>query len=146
MWNAAAACSVAFERTREALTTFAPVRRATSRQKIGPSSPCSWTIDRPTASTVPAISSSVALTKTPHSWTVRRSAAPIACASASSQRRGEPSQKIIPSAHAPASAARCASSRLVIPQCLMRVAMRLIVERAAAGAAGLSRAAWRASR
>ena len=60
---------------------------------------------------------------------MRRSAAPIACASASSQRRGEPAQKIIPSAHAPASAARCASSRFVIPQCLMRVAMRSIVER-----------------
>ena len=49
VWNAAAACSVAFERTRDALMTFAPVRRATSRQKIGPSSPCSWTIVRPTA-------------------------------------------------------------------------------------------------
>ena len=31
-------------RTRNALITLAPVRRATSRQNCGPSSPWSWTI------------------------------------------------------------------------------------------------------
>jgi len=75
-----------------------------------------------------SISSSVALTKTPTMFSVRRSAAPMTWASASSTRRGEPSQKIIPSAQAPASAASWASSSVVMPQCLMRVAMTAIVE------------------
>src|SRR5687767_4756488 len=52
----------------------------------------------------------------------------MSCASATSQRRAEPAQKIIPSAHAPDSAARWASARFVIPQCLIRVGTRLIVE------------------
>src|SRR6478672_2113259 len=64
-------------RTRAALTIFAPVRRATSPQYAGPSSPCSWTIVRP-------------------------------------------------SAHAPASTARLASSRPVMPQILMRGARGVV--------------------
>src|SRR4051812_33977827 len=41
-------------------------------------------------------------------------------ASGSAQRRGEPGNRITPSAQAPASTARLASSRPVIPQNLMR--------------------------
>src|SRR6185436_7757146 len=41
-------------------------------------------------------------------------------ASGSAQRRGEPGNRIRPSAHAPASTARLASSRPVMPQILMR--------------------------
>src|SRR4029079_15943708 len=107
-------------RTRAALTIFAPVRRATSPQYDGPSSPCSWTIVRPRASAVPVTSSSGALTNTPQISSWRRSVAAMRSASGSAQRRGEPGNAIRPSAHAPASTARLASSRPVMPQILMR--------------------------
>src|SRR4051794_10495880 len=107
-------------RTRAALTTFAPVRRATSAQYAGPSSPCSCTIVSPTPSATPVTSSSGALTKTPQISACRRSVAAIRSASGSAHRRGEPGNRITPSAQAPASTARLASSRPVIPQNLMR--------------------------
>src|SRR4051794_12255892 len=71
-------------------------------------------------SAVPVTSSSGALTKTPQTSTWRRSAATMRSAAGSEQRRGEPGNRITPSAHAPASAARLASSSVVIPQNLMR--------------------------
>ena len=46
-------------RTRAALITLQPVRRAASAQNAGPSSPCSWSIVSPTASATAATSSSV---------------------------------------------------------------------------------------
>src|SRR6185503_19619359 len=107
-------------RTRAALTIFAPVRRATSPQYAGPSSPWSWTIVRPSASAVPVTSSSGALTNTPQISAWRRSVAAMRSASGSAQRRGEPGNRIRPSAHAPASTARLASSRPVMPQISMR--------------------------
>src|ERR1700754_190341 len=113
-------------RTRAALTTFAPVRRATSAQKDGPSSPWSWIIVRPTPSAVPVTSSSGALTNTPQISAWRRSVAAIRSAVGSGQRRGEPGNRITPRAHAPASTACLASSRLVMPQNLMRGARGLV--------------------
>src|SRR4051812_12212694 len=107
-------------RTRAALITLAPVRRATSEQYAGPSSPWSCTIVSPTPSATPVTSSSGALTNTPHTSTCRRSVDVMRSASGSAHRRGEPGNRITPSAHAPASTARLASSRLVIPQNLMR--------------------------
>src|SRR3954447_2876581 len=124
-------------RTRAALTTFAPVRRATSAQYAGPSSPCSCTIVSPIPSATPATSSSGALTNTPQTSTCRRRVATMRSASRSAQRRGEPGNRITPSAHAPASTARLASSRPVIPQNLMRGG-RGVVTPASYG--GLSRA------
>src|SRR6185436_2309003 len=47
-------------------------------------------------------------------------------ASGSAQRRGEPGNRIRPSAHAPASTARLASSRPVMPQILMRGARGVV--------------------
>src|SRR3954466_10919442 len=107
-------------RTRAAFMTFAPVRRATSAQYAGPSSPWSCTIVRPMPSATPVTSSSGALTKTPQTSTCRRRVATMRSASASAHRRGEPGNRIAPAAQAPASTARLASSRLVIPQNLMR--------------------------
>src|SRR5512133_3456057 len=107
-------------RTRAALITFAPVRRATSAQYAGPSSPCSCTIVRPMPSATPVTSSSGALTNTPQISACRRSEETMRSASGSGQRRGEPGNRITPSAQAPASTARLASSRPVIPQNLMR--------------------------
>src|SRR3954466_11412263 len=107
-------------RTRAALTTFAPVRRATSAQYAGPSSPCSCTIVRPMPSATPVTSSSGALTNTPQISACRRNDAAMRSASGNAQRRGEPGNRITPSAQAPASTARLASSRPVIPQNLMR--------------------------
>src|SRR4051812_21588766 len=100
--------------------TFAPVRRATSAQYAGPSSPWSWTIVSPTPSAMPVTSSSGALTNTPQTSACRRSVAAMRSAAGNVQRRGEPSNMISPSAQAPASTARLASSRPVIPQNLMR--------------------------
>ena len=108
-------------RTRTALITLHPVRRRTSSQNDGPSSPCSWTIVSEAASAVAAISSSVALTNTPATSARRRSAAPISTASPVVARRGEPGQKISPTAHAPALTASSASSSEVIPQNLILV-------------------------
>src|SRR5919202_764257 len=120
VWKRSSAATSAPVRTRAAFMTFAPVRRATSAQYAGPSSPWSWTIVRPTPSATPATSSSGALTNTPQISAWRRSARAIRSASSSSQRRGDPGKRITPSAHAPASTARRASSRLVMPQNLMR--------------------------
>src|SRR3954468_309390 len=74
----------------------------------------------PTPSATAATSSSGALTKTPQISAWRRSVRAIRSASGTSQRRGEPGKKITPSAHAPASTASRASSRLVRPQNLIR--------------------------
>src|SRR3954453_4634246 len=74
----------------------------------------------PTPSATAATSSSGALTKTPQTSACRRSVRAIRSASGISQRRGEPGKKIMPSAHAPASTASRASSRLVRPQNLIR--------------------------
>ncbi len=105
---------------RAALTTRAPVRRATSSQKAGPSSPCSCTRLSRARSAVRATVSSGALTNTPASSTRRRSSAPISSAAGTVQRRLEPGQKIMPSAQAPASAHSSASSSEVMPQSLIR--------------------------
>src|SRR3954451_11851925 len=107
-------------RTRAAFITFAPVRRATSAQYAGPSSPCSCTIVRPMPSATPVTSSSGALTNTPQISACRRHDAAMRSASGKAQRRGEPGNRISPSAQAPASTARFASSRPGIPQNLMR--------------------------
>src|SRR3954464_14741437 len=107
-------------RTRAALITLAPVRRATSEQYAGPSSPWSCTIVSPTPSAMPVTSSSGAFTNTPQTSTWRRSVAAMRSASGSAQRRAEPGNRMTPSAHAPASTARLASSRPVMPQNLMR--------------------------
>ena len=109
--------------TRAALITLQPVRRATSEQNAGPSSPCSWTIVKPTASAVPATSSSVGFTNTPTTSTRRLSAAPIGAASSSSQYRAERGQKFSPTAHAPTPQARTASSSDVTPQILILVGL-----------------------
>src|SRR5215207_8755457 len=74
----------------------------------------------PTASAVPVTSSSGALTNTPQISARRRSDAAIRSAAGSGQRRGDPGHRIMPSAQAPASTARSASSRRVSPQILMR--------------------------
>src|SRR4051794_38269845 len=71
-------------------------------------------------SATPVTSSSGALTKTPQTSTCRRRVATMRSASGSAHRRGEPGNRMTPSAQAPASTARLASSRLVIPQNLMR--------------------------
>src|SRR4051794_6881462 len=120
VWNRWSAATSAPVRTRAAFMTFAPVRRATSAQYAGPSSPWSWTIVRPTPSATAATSSSGALTNTPQISAWRRSVRAIRSASGISQRRGEPAKRITPSDQAPASTARFASSRLVMPQNLMR--------------------------
>src|SRR3954464_2671723 len=107
-------------RTRAALMTFAPVRRATSAQNDGPSSPWSWIIVSPRPSATPATSSSGALTNTPQISAWRRRAPEIRPGAGGGRRRGEPLNRMRPSAQAPASTARWASSRPVIPQNLMR--------------------------
>ena len=78
--------------SRTALITFAPVRRPASAQNAGPSSPCSWTWVRWSASAACATSSSVALTNTPTSSTRRRSAAamPAADGGVGRARRARP--------------------------------------------------------
>src|SRR4051794_19237225 len=128
-------------RTRAALITFAPVRRATSEQYAGPSSPCSCTTVSPTPSAMPVTSSSGALTNTPQTSTWRRSVAAMRSASGSGQRRAEPGNRMTPSAHAPASTARLASSRPVIPQNLMRGGRGLVTP-ASYGLSGPLRLRW----
>ena len=78
-------------RPAAALITRAPVRRAASAQNDGPSSPWNCNMLSPRSSLVATTSSSGAFTNTPHSSTLRRSAATIRCASAGEQRRGLPS-------------------------------------------------------
>ena len=56
MRKASAAWMSAELRTRRALITLQPVRRAASRQKDGPSSPCSWIIASCSSSAAVAIS------------------------------------------------------------------------------------------
>src|SRR5919198_3824811 len=107
--------------TATAFITLQPVRRAASRQNAGPSSPCSWRMPREQRSASSATSSSVAFTNTPTISSARRSSAPISSPTSGSQRRGLPFQKIKPIAHAPSSAARRASARLVVPQLFTRV-------------------------
>jgi hypothetical protein len=87
----------------------------------GPSSPCSWTWVRCSASAAWAISSSPALTNTPTSSARRRMARAIPAATAGSTARGDGSQRMKPSAQAPSSVASSASSRRVMPQTLTRV-------------------------
>src|SRR5450755_697531 len=106
-------------RTRAALITLAPVRRATSAQKTGPSSPCSWISVSPAASAVSATSGRVGFTNTPATSTRRLSVAPISAATSSLQRRGECDQKIRPTAQAPSVAACWASCTVVMPQNLI---------------------------
>ncbi len=121
MWNAPRAWISAPLRTRAALITRQPVRRAASAQNDGPSSPWSWSIVSPTSSAVRATSSSVGLTNTPTTSTRRLTAAAIPAAAPGGQRRAEPGQKISPIAQAPSSAARSASSTVVMPQNLTSV-------------------------
>src|SRR6476661_1728698 len=75
---------------------------------------------KPTPSTMPATSSRCALTKTPTTSTRRRRPATMRAASAGSHARGEPGQRMHPTAQAPRSAAIVASSSDVTPQTLMR--------------------------
>src|SRR5262245_60818401 len=72
-----------------------------------------------------ATSSRGAFTNTPVSSARRWSCAPIASASSTSQARGLPRQRIIPSAQAPRAAACWASSSIVRPQIFTRVMARL---------------------
>ena len=65
VWKASIACTSEPAATRAALMIFAPVRRATSAQNDGPSSPCSCTSDSPIPSASPQTSSSGWLTNTP---------------------------------------------------------------------------------
>ena len=130
MWKAAAACSVARDCTRTALMIFAPVRRATSPQNAGPSSPCSCTSDSPAACTARSISSSARVDE--HAGEVhacaaarRRSAAPRRARSAAASRPRR-------SSRAPRRRPRRRGGRrrgVVMPQCLIRVATPSIVER-----------------
>ena len=85
MRNASAAWTSAALRTRSALITLQPVRRAASRQKSGPSSPWSWSIASDSSSAARAISSRVALTNTPTTLTSRLTAALISSAAPGSQ-------------------------------------------------------------
>src|SRR6476661_4795092 len=75
---------------------------------------------KPTPSTMPATSSRWALTNTPTTSTRRRRPAKMRAASAGSHARGEPGQRMHPTAQAPRSAAIVASSSDVTPQTLMR--------------------------
>src|SRR5579875_1152507 len=115
----ASAWTSARERTRAALMTRQPVRRAASVQKTGPSSPWNWSIVSPTSSATRTTWSSVGLTNTPTIWTWRRWTAAISTASPSRQRRRDPGHWMRPSAHAPAATAASASSRRVMPQNLI---------------------------
>src|SRR4051794_39721424 len=107
-------------RTRTALMTFAPVRRATSLQNAGPSSPWSCTIVSPRTSAISTTRARRSLTNTPVSSTLRRIARAMRPASSSEHLRAESGHRIIPSAQAPASTQSSASWREVIPQCLIR--------------------------
>ena len=102
--------------TRKALITFVPVRRATSMQNVGPSSPWSWTRVSSARSTAAAISSSVWLTKTPATSQRRFIAWPISWAASGSTRRALSEEWLSPIAQAPAETAASASSSRVIPQ------------------------------
>src|SRR5262245_10413945 len=104
------------EPIRSALITRAPVRSVTAVQNAGPSSPCSWTYVRPTLPAIRTTSSSVGFTNTPTGSTLRRSARAMPAATASSQRRLEPGQKLNPIAHTSSEAACSASSGRVMPQ------------------------------
>ncbi len=116
VWKRSASRMSAPEPMRSALITRAPVRWKTAAQNDGPSSPCSCTYVRPTPSAIRSTSSSVGFTNTPTGSTWRRSARAMPAATASSQRRLEPGQKLKPIAHAPSDAACSASSCRVMPQ------------------------------
>ncbi len=89
MWKRSRSWSAPGPPIGAALITRAPVRRATSAQKDGPSSPWSWTRVRPRRSLSRPTSSSDALTKTPASSVRRRRAAVIRSASATVHDRGD---------------------------------------------------------
>jgi hypothetical protein len=109
--------------TCAALITLQPVRRATSVQNAGPSSPCSCRWLKPICSASVTISSSAGLTYTPTQATRRRRAPTISAAVAASHARGERGQRISPIAQAPCSTASSASSGIVMPQILARVTL-----------------------
>src|SRR6202167_257842 len=91
VWKRAASWMSAMPDTCSALTIRAPVRRAASPQKEGPSSPCSCSSVKPSCSLMSTISSICALTNTPHSSTLRRRLVAMRCPSASEQARGDAS-------------------------------------------------------
>ena len=103
-------------RTRSALITLQPVRRAASWQKAGPSSPWSWIMVSDSFSAAAASSSRVGLTNTPTTSSWRLSAAPISAATSGSQKRGLSGWWLSPIAQAPRRAASRPSSRFVMPQ------------------------------
>ena len=119
--NASAAWTSAALATWIALITLTPVRRATSPQNDGPSSPFSCTIVSPSSSTALSTSSSSGS---------RRPRRPRTCAGRPPRspprrrartKRGARVEWISPSAHAPRRTASAASSRLVSPQNLTRI-------------------------
>ena len=124
MRNASAAWMSAALRTRSALITLQPVRRAASMQKDGPSSPCSWIMVSCSSSTAVASSGRVALTNTPTISARRRNSELIASAVAGSHRRGLAGEWLRPIAQAPSRTASRASSTLVMPQNLTRIPTR----------------------
>ncbi len=85
MRNASAARTSAVLRTRIALITLHPVRRATSRQNAAPSPPCSCTMVSDSFSAAAATSSRVGFTNTPTTSSRRLSAAEISTAASGSQ-------------------------------------------------------------
>ena len=89
VWKDASAWTSAPLRTRAALITLAPVRRAASPAYAGPSSPWSWSIVRAAWSAISATSSSGAFTNTPTISARRRSAPAISAAASGSQRRAD---------------------------------------------------------
>src|SRR5579875_1216675 len=115
----ASAWTSARERTRAALMTRHPVRRAASVQNTGPSSPWNWSIVSPTSSATRTTWSSVGLTNTPTIWTWRRWTAAISTAAGRRQRRRDCGHWMSPSAQAPAATAASASSGRVMPQNLI---------------------------
>src|SRR4051794_1856732 len=127
-------CRSAAPSTRAALITLAPVLRAVSVAKDGPSSPCSCTWVSPIASTAWETSSSVGFTNTPTSSTWRRTRRAIPAATGSSTARLEAGQRMKPSAHAPSDAASSASSSRVMPQILTRVTGSTLAQRHGGGA------------
>ena len=110
MRKASAAWMSAVLRTRSALITLQPVRRAASWQNDGPSSPCSWSIVSCSSSTAVASSGRVGLTNTPTISAWRRSSELISSAVAGSQRRGLCGEWLRPIAQAPRRTASRASS------------------------------------
>src|SRR3954468_23097408 len=116
MRKAFRAWRLAASRTRAAFMILRPVRRRTSSQQTGPSSPRSCSIVSEQASEISATSARSRFTNTPTTSTRRLNSAPIAAAACSSALRGLGSWKISPIAQAPSDTASSASSGRVIPQ------------------------------